>query len=314
MSALPESVILFGASGFVGRNIVEALRDHVPQLVAVTGSAHQVPGCSLSLPMSELHSMPALPARTSIIHVAAMRYNALTFRADQSKILNDNVAITNAVYGFAAERSISEVRQASSSAVYPSFFEVLDDERPFTWNDWPHEGEAAYAWSKRWGEIIAEHYRRNCAIHTLSFRLSNPYGPFDTTDINAAHVATAFAIRALEPGPVFTIRGNPEAQRDFVYAGDVAQVFKASLEISGVHDSLNLGYGEAISVRTLAEAAVAASGMDKKIIVDGSAAGGVAVRRMTTEKLKKAFPQLAMRSPHQGFAETVNWYRHATKA
>jgi nucleoside-diphosphate-sugar epimerase len=314
MKILPEAVILFGASGFVGRNIVELLKNHVPQLIAVTNDIKQVPGCNISIPISELNSLPSLPSRTVIIHVAAMRYDASSFKVDQSQILNNNVAITNTVYAFAAARSIFEVRQASSAAIYPSFFDVLDDERPFTWNDWPHEGEAAYAWSKRWGEIIAEHYRRNHAIHTLNFRISNPYGPFDTTDIDAAHVATAFAIRALKTGSEFLIRGNPDARRDFVYAGDVAQVFKASLEMSGVHDSMNLGYGNAISVYKLAEAAIAASGIDKKIVVDGASTGGVAVRQMTVAKLKRVFPDLAFKSPHQGFVETMDWYRHAIKA
>ncbi len=314
MRDLPEAVILFGASGFVGRNIVESLKNHVPQLIAVTNGVRQVSGCHISIPITELNSLPALPSRSVIIHVAAMRYDASSFRADQSQILNNNVGITNVVYAFAATRSIFEVRQASSSAIYPSFFDVLDDERSFTWNDWPHEGEAAYAWSKRWGEIIAEHYRRNHAIHTLNFRLSNPYGPFDTTNIDAAHVATAFAIRALEAGSEFTIRGNPDARRDFIYAGDVAQVFKASLEMCGVHDSMNLGYGEAISVYALAEAAIAASGMNKKIVVDGTNTGGVAVRQMTVAKLKRTFPELVFRSPQQGFVETMDWYRRAIKA
>ena len=249
MTTMPETAIIFGASGFVGRNIVDALQGDVSTLIAVTGSGAAVPGCTMSIAMADLDSLPGLPAATSIIHVAARRYHAASFRDDQSRILDQNVSITNAVYAFAASRGIKEIRQASSAAIYPSFFDILDDERPFTWNDWPHEGEAAYAWSKRWGEIIAEHYRRNHGIHTLSFRLSNPYGPYDTTDIAAAHVATAFALRALEPGPDFVIRGNPDAERDFVFAGDVASVFKASLALAGIHDSLNLGFGETISVR-----------------------------------------------------------------
>lgn len=309
MSGLPDCVIVVGASGFVGRNIVDALSGTVEQLVAVTGQSPDVPGSTSTVRLADLDALSALPRRIAIIHVAAMRYNAATFRADQPRILDENLRITNAVYAFAAARGITEVRQASSAAVYPSFFDVLDDERPFTWNDWPHEGEAAYAWSKRWGEIIAEHYRRNHGVHTLSFRLSNPYGPYDTTDIAAAHVATAFALRALEPGPDFLVRGNPDAERDFVYAGDVAEIFKRSLALEGHHDSLNLGNGKTITVRALAEAAVAASGGTKRIVVDTSAPPGVAIRRMSTAKLQRLFPDVTFRTAQEGFVPTLEWYK-----
>ena len=56
-------------------------------------------------------------------------------------------------------------------------------------------------------------------ISTLSFRLTNPFGPYDATDPAAAHVAAAFVMRALEPGEVFALRGA-HVERDFLYAGD----------------------------------------------------------------------------------------------
>jgi nucleoside-diphosphate-sugar epimerase len=307
----PDAVVLVGASGFVGRNIVEALRGRIGRLVAVTGSGKPVDGCAETFRLAELGAIGPLPAQTVIVHVAARRYDAATFRADQPVILDDNVAMTNAVFAFAAARGIKELRFASSAAIYPSSFDVLDDERPFTWSDWPHDGEAAYAWSKRWGEIMAEHYRRNHGISTLSFRLSNPYGPFDTTDSACAHVATAFAIRALDPGDSFAIKGNPDARRDFVYAGDVADVFRDSLAVRGVTDAMNLGHGTAISVRDLAEAAIAASGQAKSVVVDGAPGGGVAVRQMRVEKLRRMFPDAAATTAKDGLVKTLAWYRDA---
>lgn len=311
MSASPEAVIVVGASGFVGRNIVDALAGTGPRVIAVNQSGAAVAGADQTVAMDRIDALAPLPPGTVILHVAAMRYHAATFRVDQPTILERNIALNTAVYAFAARRGISEVRQASSAAIYPSTFDVLDDERPFTWNEWPHEGEAAYAWSKRWGEIMAEHHRRAHGIHTLSFRLSNPYGPHDTTDTAAAHVATAFAIRAVTPGETFLIKGNPDAERDFVYAGDVAEVFRRSLAITGVTDALNLGQGATTSIRQLAEAAVAASGTGKQVVVEGGAAGGVAVRRMSTAKLKRLLPDFTPRPVAEGLKPTLDWYRHA---
>ena len=229
MALLPEAVVLFGASGFIGRNIVEALRDAVPMLVGVNASGRAVPGCTLTVAADRLAEIPALPPDTAVVNVAAYRYFASRFAREQAEILSANVALTDAVYRFVLERGITEVRAASSAAVYPADWAVQDDTRPLDLNAWPHAGEAAYAWSKRWGEITAELWHRRAGVNTISLRLTNPYGAFDTLDEAEAHVATAFVIRALSDVPEFEVRGDPEAERDFVFAGDIALAFREAV-------------------------------------------------------------------------------------
>ena len=230
--SLPDTVLVFGASGFVGRNIVDALAGRA-RVVGVNASGRAVPGCEAVVAAADLDSLPALPAESAIIHVAAFRYYASQFGRQQAEILRANLAMTDQVYGFALARGIKEIRVASSAAVYPAGWPVLDDAPPFDLNAWPHDGEAAYAWSKRWGEIAAELWHRRAGINTISFRLTNPYGPYDTLDEAEAHVATAFVIRAAGDGAEFEVRGNPDAERDFLYAGDAALAFVESLKQIG---------------------------------------------------------------------------------
>src|SRR3954453_7547834 len=210
---LPDAVVLFGAGGFIGRNIVEELRGRT-ELIGVTASGRPVPGCATTVTATAVADLPALPANTSIINVAAFRYVATRFAQQQSEILSANTAITDLVYRFALSRDIRELRVASSAAVYPADWTIQDDARLLDLNAWPHDGEAAYAWSKRWGEITAELWPRRVGLSTVSLRLTNPYGPFDTLDENEAHVATAFAIRAFRDGADFEVRGDPDAERD----------------------------------------------------------------------------------------------------
>jgi nucleoside-diphosphate-sugar epimerase len=313
--SLPEAVVVFGASGFVGRNIVEALRGRVAQLVAVTGSGRAVPGCDVTVAADALDTLPALPAGTAIIHVAAFRYFASRFGSQQAEILQANLGLTDLVYRFALARGITELRVASSSAVYPADWAVLDDAVPLDLNGWPHAGEAAYAWSKRWGEIAAELWHRRAGLNTISFRLTNPYGPHDTLDEAQAHVATAFAIRACGTAPEFEVRGDPDAERDFVFSGDVAAAFVESLKLSGVNTALNLALGETRKVRDLALAVMRAAGSERPIRLTSppAAAGqGVKVRRATGARLRELLPGLApLRSLEDGMAATLPWYRDA---
>jgi len=314
--SLPECVLVFGASGFVGRNIVDALAGRA-RVIGVNASGRAVPGCEITIAAAALDGLPALPEQTAIIHVAAFRYYASQFGRQQAEILRANLAMTDQVYAFALERGIGEVRVASSAAVYPASWPILDDTLPFDLNAWPHDGEAAYAWSKRWGEIAAELWHRRAGINTISFRLTNPYGPHDTLDEAQAHVATAFVIRAAGEDAEFEVRGNPDAERDFLYAGDAALAFVESLKLRGTQAALNLALGETRKVSELAQAAMAASGRIRPVkLVSPPAAGnpGVLVRRSTAARLRELLPGLpAFHTLESGMAKTLDWYRDALR-
>lgn len=311
---LPDAVVLFGASGFLGRNLVDALRGRV-MLVGVNASGRGVAGCDTTIAAGALEEVPALPARTAVVHVAAHRYVATRFGPDQPAALRTNLGLTDTVYAFAAARGITEVRAASSSAVYPANWAVQDDAPALDLNAPPHAGEAMYAWSKRFGEIAAELWRARSGISTISFRITNPYGPHDTFDEAEAHVATAFALRALGDAPEFALRGDPDAERDFVYAGDVAAAFVESLALVGTQAAVNCAYGETVRVLDLAHAAIAASGRERPIRTSPPPPGanrGVKVRRATAVRLRTLLPGLPPFRPlAEGMRLTLDWYRRA---
>ena len=312
---MTDAVVVFGAGGFIGRNLVETLRGRVRHLFGVTAAGRAVEGCELTVSAADLAALPPLPRRTAIFHVAAHRYRATHFAAEQASILAANLGLTDLVYRFARERDIREIRAASSAAVYPAEWAVLDDSRPLDLNAWPHDGEAAYAWSKRWGEIAAELWHRHAGINTISFRLTSPYGRFDTLDAAEAHVATAFAIRALDHAPEFIVAGDPEAERDFVFAADVGAAFVASLSLSGVQTAVNCAFGQTTRIAALAHAAMRAAGHERPLRTDpalGDGGSAVKIRHATATRMRRLLPELPdFRPLDDGMRETVAWYRDA---
>lgn len=311
MNVLPEAVVLFGAGGFIGRNILDTIGEKISKVIGVTASGRLLPRCAQVVRGDRLADIPDLPTDTIVINVAAARYNATNFRDEQSAILDANTRISTAVYRFCVERGIREVRLASSAAIYPAAWDLLDDEAVLDFNLSPHTGEAGYAWSKRFAEICADVHRSMYGIHTLTFRLTNPYGPYDSTDFDTAHVVAAFVMRALMSGNTFEIRGNPRAERDFVFSGDVAATFVASLHRRGEHAAYNIAAGESVNILALAESVIRASGINKKIVVTESNSSGVAIRKAASRKLHSVFALPDFKNLDAGLRKTVRWYRDA---
>jgi len=308
------TVIVVGVGGFVGRHLADALVGRGYRVLGVSRSGAPVPGCDLVVPIERFGELPDRTETVALFHVAAHRYDATAFQSAQSEILSVNSALAERVYAFCVERGIREVRLASSSAVYPAGTPIMDDGVPLDLNAPPYPGEAFYAWSKRWTEIIARLHAERHGINTIAFRLSNPYGPYDATTTAAAHVAPAFVMKALSDAPNFEVMGDPAAvERDFIYAGDVAEVFVRSLDLVGRNDAFNLCTGSTVSLLTLARTALAAAGVDKPIVSVGGGTGagaGVSVRRLRGDRVRDAFgvtptPLL------DGLKSTIDWYRHA---
>ena len=305
-----NTVVLFGASGFIGRNLVDALVARGVEVIAVSKSGAAVSGASRCLAMAEVEGLKVDAKATAVFSVAAIRYAPASFVEDQVLILKANMKITQQVFDFCFSKGITEVRQASSAAVYPAGLALMEDAAPLDLNAMPNPGEAFYGWSKRWAEITARLYAERFGVSTLSFRLSNPYGPYDSVTFDSAHVAAAFVLRALAAGDTFELRGET-VERDFIFASDVADAFVRSLESRGLTEAYNLASGTGTSLRTLAETTLRAADSGKRIVMAGEPSTGPNTRRMTADKVRTALGLAPPISLDEGLKRTVAWYRNA---
>lgn len=304
-------VVLFGASGFIGMNMLAHLqRMGIPVIPFSLRGATAIGKATRA--MAEAPTT-TVPTDTVVINMAAHRYDAGTFKASQGEILARNSALSSAVYEFCARNGVSEVRQASSIAVYGASCTSLDDrvpEYPPRWDEDPFPSELMYGWSKRIAETCAHIYQRKHGIFTISFRLTNPYGRYDCTDVEAAHVVPAFILRALQTTGTFTVRGNPEATRDFIHVDDVCRVITASLAVRGRQRSYNLGTGVNTSIATLADAVLRGVGTKRTVVGAGAATSDVVHRRVLIEALRRDFPLPTFLDLDEGLARTIPWYRN----
>jgi nucleoside-diphosphate-sugar epimerase len=305
MTNMSDTILIVGATGFIGRNLVRALKSET-RVVPVSLSGADVEGLA-GHAFSDLQHLK-VGANTVVINVAACRYDAASFNTGQVEILLRNVKIAAAIYEFCVRNGITEVRSASSVAVY-SADSGCDDAAPLDLGRDPQPGELMYGWSKRIAEIYGRLFAAKAGINTVTFRLTNPYGPFDSVEESKAHVVPAFVIRALTSTGDFMVRGDPDATRDFIYVRDVCEIFRRSLAWRGRNAAYNLGSGENTSVRALAQTVLRLAGGARPIVSRGAATSVVAHRRCRNDRLKADFDFHAFTPLVEGLKSTMAWYR-----
>lgn len=306
------TVVVFGASGFIGRNLIGRLKGRARRLIAVTHNSPAPPDVE-HVPLQSLADLRVDPEAVAV-HLAAFRYDAANFRAEQSEVLLENVAILGKVLDFCVRAGISELRLASSIGVYGRNSRLLDDGLPLDLVDDPYDSELMYGWSKRIAETYSRLYRRKYGLNTVAFRLSNPYGPCDAVDAARAHVVPALIVRALTSDGPLALRGNAAAARDFIFVEDVCSVFERSLALRGVNEIYNLASGVNTTIRDLALAILRILGTRRGLVVEGAATSDVIDRSCAVARVKSAFAIESFTGLESGLNRTVEWYRQAVPA
>lgn len=122
----------------------------------------------------------------------------------------------------------------------------------------PEDGHVApeglYAISKYAGELFTAEAARQFGVPALSVRLSGVYGPLDRdTGVRSVQSVPGTLLRAALAGQELSLSGL-EATGDYVHAGDVGRAVAALLDHGGPrHPVYNIAFGEAVSLRELAE-------------------------------------------------------------
>jgi nucleoside-diphosphate-sugar epimerase len=148
----------------------------------------------------------------------------------------------------------------------------------------------------------------------VAFRLTNPFGPYDSVDEVKAHVVPAFIMRALTTSGPFIVRGNLRASRDFIYVGDVCEILYRSLAWRGSDSVYNLGSGENVTIGDLARHILRLVGSDREIFAAGPAVSAVAHRRCRNERLRAAFGIERFTPLDEGLHVTIDWYGNVCRA
>jgi GDP-L-fucose synthase len=148
-----------------------------------------------------------------------------------------------------------------------------------------------YAIAKIAGLKLCEAYNRQYGTKFVALMPTNLYGPNDNYDLRNSHVLPALIRKAheakLHGERVLTVWGTGTPRREFLHVDDLAAATAFVLEREVADGLLNVGVGDDLSIREVAERVAATVGFDGQIVFDTSKPDGTPRKLLDVSRLAR---------------------------
>lgn len=315
-----KKVLICGATGFIGRNIAEALTQRGDFHVFGTHfEAKPLPYPKITMLYADLTRKEdvarVVQGMDIIIQAAATTSGAKEILSKPYYHVTDNAVMNSLIFRAAYESKVSHVIFFSCTVMYQSS-DLPVKETDFDPNKEIYPSYFGTGWTKVYIEKMCEFYSRIGNTKYTVIRHSNIYGPYDKFDLERSHVfgATVTKVMTATNQGKITVWGNGEEERDLLYISDLVNFVELAIDKQGTDFALfNVGCGSSLSVNELVKTLIANSGKNIAVTYDTSKP---TIKTKLCLDITKARNTLGWR-PHvslnEGIQKTLAWYRkHVT--
>jgi GDP-L-fucose synthase len=230
------------------------------------------------------------------------------------EFLSDNVRIQSNLMEAAHAADVEKFIFLGSSCIYPrDCAQPIKEEYLLTGP--LEETNSAYAVAKIAGIELIKSFRKEYGRKWISLMPTNLYGINDNFELQGSHVLPAFIrrfVEAAEKGAaVETLWGSGSPKREFLHVDDLAAAVVHLGETYDASEHLNIGTGEDLTIKELAELVAELSGFNGELAWDTSKPDGTPRKVLDVSKAKALGwePKISLR---EGIASTITWYKDAT--
>lgn len=249
--------------------------------------------------------------RPAVVLFAAAKVGGIKANNDYPvEFLLDNVRIQSNVMSAAHEAGVRKLLFLGSSCIYPKHAPQPIPESALLTGPLEPTNDA-YAIAKIAGIKLCQAYAREYGRNFISAMPTNLYGPNDNFDLQSSHVLAALLRKAHEAkasdAAELIVWGSGQPRREFLHVDDLAAACLFLLEKYDSPEIINIGWGEDISIRDLAELICDVVGFGGKLAWDSSKPDGTPRKLLDVTKLRNLgwTPSIPLR---EGIQRTYDWF------
>jgi GDP-L-fucose synthase len=300
-------VCVTGGAGFLGSYVVEKLKSRGAGEIFIP----HIEDYDLVQKESIL-DMLADAKPDILIHLAANVGGIGANRAHPAEFFYDNLMMGVQLIHESWKAGVEKFVAIGTVCAYPKFTPVPFREEDL-WSGYPEETNAPYGLAKKMMLVQSQAYRQQYGFNSLFLIPVNLYGPRDNFNLETSHVIPALirkCIEAQERGETtIEVWGDGSPTREFLYVEDAAEGILLAAEHYQLSDPVNLGSGQEVSIKHLAELIAKITGFEGDLVWDTSKPNGQPRRALDTSKAANLFGFTAKMPLEEGLIRTVDWYR-----
>ena len=246
-----------------------------------------------------------------IVIVAAAKVGGIKANNDYPvEFLAENLRIQNNVIRSAYDNGVHKLLFLGSSCIYPKFAPQPIPESALLAGPLEPTNEA-YAIAKIAGVKLCQAYAREYGANFISTMPTNLYGPNDNFDLETSHVLAALLRKAHEAkvrsDRKLIVWGSGKPRREFLHVDDLVAACLLLLEKYDSPEIINVGCGEDISIRELAELVCDVVGFGGELAWDATKPDGTPRKLLDISKIRALDwkPAIPLR---EGIQRTYDWF------
>jgi len=230
-----------------------------------------------------------------------------------AEFIYENIMIEANVIHAAYTTGVKKLLFLGSSCIYPKLAPQPLKEEYLLTGELEVTNEA-YAVAKIAGIRLCKHYNEQYGTNFISVMPTNLYGPNDNYDPETSHVMAAL-IRKFHEAKInnasqVVVWGTGTPRREFLHVDDMADAcvyLMENYDVSDIGEFVNIGVGEDLTIRDLAELIKDIVGYEGDIVYDTSKPDGTPRKLLDVTKLHKLGWQAKI-SLRDGIEQAYNWY------
>jgi len=314
---MKRKLLIFGSTGFIGRNAAEILSENDNfEVYGTYNNSEPLTNPKIRMIRADLTNKEdvdnAVKGKDIVIQAAATTSGAKDITERPYRHVTDNAVMNALILRSVYDSNAASFIFLSCTTMYRSS-DLPVKESDFSADEEMNSKYFGGAWTKVYNEKMCEFFSRIGSTKYTVVRHSNIYGPYDKFDLERSHVfgATITKVMTASDGGKIIVWGNGEEERDLLHVYDLVSFFERVIEKQNSRFELfNAGSGSSVSIRELVKKIIVHSEKTLNVEYDLTKPTIKTKICLDSTKAEKMLEWRAKISLDEGIKKTLKWYEN----